>query len=214
MTQVVSQTWVPPVAKWPLGTDTGSYWPPSAPDRFVERKDIQAFDEHWLWGRVPSVTQTLIPICVQRRASVYPDALLITLRPLLRSAQVQVQDIQRWTGWSDRRVATLIASTHPTVARLRLEGAAQRVRNKKYRSRLERLHQLVSRIHVMAGFDADRTRITLEEAEPGRASAIQLIEQGRFGEAYLAAARKLGSVAPAPRMSQSGRTTALDEPED
>jgi hypothetical protein len=209
-----SETWLPPVANDDPAADLKT-WPQHNDAWLLIETAAPGFVYLTPYG-MHAIRQTAILVRAPTRRSLYPDSLRYATDPMLRvpNARQQLADIKSWTGWSDRKVASLIGATHPTVARLRSDEPLSRIRNRRYRSRLESIHRVVSRIHSLAGRDSDRTREALEGGEVGR-SAVALMESNRIGEAYLAAARKLvpGRSTRARRMRSAGRTISAEREE-
>jgi len=209
-----SQTWLPPVANDDPTSDLKT-WPQQDDAWLLIESALPGFAYLAPYG-MNVIRQTAILVRAPARRSLYPDSLRYATDPMLRvpNAREQLADIKSWTGWSDRTVASLIGATHPTVARLRSDEPLSRIRNRRYRSRLESIHRVVSRIHSLAGRDPDRTRWAMEGEGDGR-SALTLMESNRIGEAYLVAARKLvsGESTRARRMRSAGRTVSAEREE-
>jgi hypothetical protein len=207
-------TWLPPLVGARLSTDIGEKGGSELGGHFVEEDDLPPFRQVALFG-VAVLRATGILVKVPYRHSAYPEAVKVVERNTTTApTKMQVRDIQTWTGWSDRRIASVIGSTHPTVSRLRTEGASARVRNRKYRTQLERVHQVISRIYTLAGSDQAVTRAALEGLD-GEVSAADLLESGQFGDAYIRATRRLvpQNRIRSRRMPRSGRTVSLEDRE-
>lgn len=116
--------------------------------------------------------------------------------PLL-DAQRQASELQSWTDWSDRTLAQVLGTTHPTVRAL-LEGrGATTSRTALVRARLREVHEVVARIHALTGGSAAVTARALSELPPGSdRRPLDYLRSGDLGRAYLAA---LDVVRPAPR---------------
>ncbi len=95
-------------------------------------------------------------------------------------------DLCRWTGWSDRALADVIDTSHPTVGRLKAGEYGFLAGNEVSRRRVEAAHGVVSRAYILAGRDRGRTRTILEQTAFGGMSARQHLCDGRPNEAYLA----------------------------
>jgi hypothetical protein len=95
------------------------------------------------------------------------------------------------TGWSHRRLATALGTTHPTIANIlggRAEGPVWR--NSEYRTRLREMHTVVERIAALAPGDKSQVRSLLVRPTEG-GTAIDHMAAGRFDDAYLAAIETL-----------------------
>jgi hypothetical protein len=106
-----------------------------------------------------------------------------------------VGDVQRWTGWSDRKTARLLGTTHPTVRRLANNEFS--ARSSPAIEQLRNLHDLLSRLRPLVSTPIDLASV-LTRAKSGRLTAERLITSGEFGEAYRAALRAL--TGPHPTM--------------
>lgn len=100
-----------------------------------------------------------------------------------REAIRKIRELQRMTSWSDRRIARTLGTTHPTVAALR-HGRGGKV---PLRSRLVRVHDLVSRIYALCGEEPDVTDRVLETAGENGVSAFDLLTRDDVARAYLLA---------------------------
>jgi len=126
-----------------------------------------------------------------------------------------VRQIRGWTGWSSRRLADIVGTSHTTV--LSVENGRPLVggHSGDLRDRLTGAHDVIERIYVLAGRDHDTITRLLETAPSGRTAAITELEAGELGRAYLAALDVLRPPTPGllvgdhPR--QSGGTTALHD---
>jgi hypothetical protein len=102
-------------------------------------------------------------------------------------ALVRLRDMQRWTGWSNRQLGAILNVSHPTVAAI-LGGRSELLaRSPAVRLRLEEAHQVVQRVHLLAGRDHGRTAEALKQPAFRGAAAIEHLSAGRADDAYLAA---------------------------
>lgn len=102
-------------------------------------------------------------------------------------AQWLAHDVKVATRWSARFIATVLGTTHPTVAAL-LDGRATGGRHlPDLHSRLRELHDVVTRVHALAGDDPEETVRLLTTAPPGAAPAVDLLRSRDPAAAYLAA---------------------------
>jgi len=100
------------------------------------------------------------------------------------AVQRSVRDVLRWTGWSHRKFARVLGTTHPTVSALELGTTTG---SSIDRDRLEGVHEVVQRIHVLAGRERDETDRLLSTQPDGRPSAFDLLSESKAADAYLAA---------------------------
>lgn len=122
-------------------------------------------------------------------------------------------EIQRATGWSDRAMARALGTSHPTVGKV-LEGQAV---NSALAQRIIRAHEVISRVHAIAGHDVQATNRALETSVEGQDAAARLLGRGAYAKAYLSAVdvlrpRQTGMLVGS-RPSRSGRANVpfLDE---
>lgn len=114
---------------------------------------------------------------------------LVPWRPSsLLDVQRQATELQSWTDWSDRTLAQVLGTTHPTVRAL-LEGrGATTSRTVTVRARLREVHELVARIHALTGGSAAVTARALSELPPGSdRRPLDYLRVGDLGQAYLTA---------------------------
>jgi hypothetical protein len=123
-----------------------------------------------------------------------------------------LSDLKSWTGWSNRKLAEIIGTTHPTIRALSDGRVVITPRNREYRRRLHSVHSVVERVFLLAGRDQHRTRTLLSDDTAGN-SAMRQLANGEIGAAY---ATVLEAVSP-PRpplitswspLSPRGRTVA------
>lgn len=102
-------------------------------------------------------------------------------------AQWLVRDVKVATHWSARFIANLLGTTHPTVAAL-LDGRAAGGRHlPELHARLRELHEVVTRVHTIAGDDPEETVRLLTAAPAGAVPAVDLLRRRDPAAAYLAA---------------------------
>ncbi|MFN0154680.1 MAG: helix-turn-helix domain-containing protein [Gaiella sp.] len=106
-----------------------------------------------------------------------------------RTPEVQrlVWDVRRRTGWSARRVAEILGTSHTTISRLERGGRLMTGHSGDLRRRLTDAHEVVSRVSELAGGDVDMTTNTLEIVTPSGRSAVELLQLDDAPRAYLAA---------------------------
>lgn len=99
-------------------------------------------------------------------------------------AQQLVVAIRRMTGWSHRRLAAIVGSTHPTVAAV--EQGRSEARTGELFARLVEVSAVVERVHLLADrspVEADRL---LSATPPGGIAAVDQLMRRDPGAAYLA----------------------------
>lgn len=102
-------------------------------------------------------------------------------------AQWLVRDVKAATRWSARFIATILGTTHPTVAAL-IDGRAAGGRHlPELHAQLRELHDVVMRVHAIAGDDQEETVRLLTTARPGAEQAVDLLRSRDPAGAYLAA---------------------------
>ena len=101
-----------------------------------------------------------------------------------RRVQTMIRDVRAWTGWSDRRLATALGITHPTVAALAKGTSVGRTSDAE---QIAALHDVVRQIYLLCGKDSTETdRVFVTENESG-SSAFVLLSNGDIVAGYLAA---------------------------
>jgi hypothetical protein len=127
-----------------------------------------------------------------KRLSVYSIDPLAEKR-VLSTVGMLVADVRRWTGWSDRKTARMLGTTHPTVRRLarnefsaRSSGSIEQLRN---------IHDLLSRLRPLVSTPTELASL-LTRAKIGHATAERLMLSGEFGEAYRASLRAVSGPRP------------------
>ena len=125
-----------------------------------------------------------------------------------------VKQIREWTGWSARRLADVVGTSHTTI--LGVENGRSLVggHSGDLRRRLVDTHGVVERIYLLAGRNPDAMARLLETGPPGR-TAIDELHGDEPARAYLAAIEVLQPrttgllVGDQPR--QRGGTAALHD---
>jgi transcriptional regulator with XRE-family HTH domain len=112
--------------------------------------------------------------------------------PALRSAPTPelrrlVWELRARTDWSARQIARVLGTSHTTINRIEAGGRLMSGHSGDLRRRLGSAHDVVSRVHVLAGGDADATARALETAGPSGDSAVALMQADAPARAYLAA---------------------------
>lgn len=95
---------------------------------------------------------------------------------------IHVSELRIWTKWSDRKLAKVLGTTHPTVARLARNETSPRSSEAIWR--LRSCHDLLLRLHLLVGDDQAFQQL-LMAGPPGR-TVGDLLEHAEFGAAYRA----------------------------
>lgn len=143
----------------PLAAQLGAF---DATVSFAPSKDRFRFSLFDPWVRVPERTPTPAP-----------------------RTQVLARSLRRQTGWSQRKLANVLRSTHPTVRALE-EGRSSAQQNELY-DQLVGVHEVVDRVFELAGRDSRETNRLLSATTEESTSALDLLTAGDFAAAYLAA---------------------------
>lgn len=100
-------------------------------------------------------------------------------------AQRLAHELLVWTGWSHRKLAGALGTSHPTVAALergestgKFGGLFDRIRD---------AHAVVERVHLLANRNATETDRLLSTAGGAGRSATDFLRTGRPADAYLTA---------------------------
>ena len=113
-------------------------------------------------------------------------------------AQLLVKSVLEWTGWSQRGLARVLQVSYPTVAAL-MQGRSD-ARMGDLFARLNEIHEVVKRLHLLVHEDASETRRLLEDAPGSGESAMELLSRRQPAEAYLAALDVLHDRSEPPTM--------------
>lgn len=115
----------------------------------------------------------------------------------------QTEKIRARTGWSQRRLATILNTTHPTVKTLEQGRPVTRV--KDIAVRLSDIDRIVERVFILAKESPQETnRILSTTTRNDRLSAADLLQNGDPTGAYLAALQVLR-----PQTERSGMVIGL-----
>ena len=96
----------------------------------------------------------------------------------------RLRDVATWTRWSDRRLADLLGTSHPTIAAARRGREITRV--PELPDRIAGLHRVIERVTILCDRDTSEVVRLLESKPQGHPSAVDHIEAGEFSQAYLA----------------------------
>lgn len=165
------------------------------------------------WTVTPIEMNTALPIWTLREWSIEIPVHRATPTP---EAQRMIQEIRRWTGWSVRRTADIVGSTHTTITNAEHGRPLVGGHSGDLRQRLGGLHDLVQRVHMMARGNIENTAMLLRTAPVGGLSAEQeLAATGDVTRAYLAVLDALrperGRLMTGSRPRRDGPTTALHD---
>jgi hypothetical protein len=142
---------------------------------------------------------------------------VLPLTVVHRAPDVQrmITEIRGWTGWSKRQLATILWTSHTTIVNAEAGRPLLEVRSGDLRRRVASVHDLVQRVFLLAGRDAETTGNVLATAPADGVSPIDALSAGNYERAYVAA---LDVLRPRPtgmlvgdRPRRSGATAALHE---
>lgn len=108
-----------------------------------------------------------------------------TMDPEVPAMARRLRDISAWTRWSDRRLAELLGTTHPTISAARRGRATTRLR--ELPDQIATLHRIVERLSILCERDPAEVMRLLETRRDGNQSAEDHLADGDFSRAYLAA---------------------------
>jgi hypothetical protein len=113
----------------------------------------------------------------------------LTLPERAPDVQRMISDMRAWTGWSQRRLADVLGTSHTTVGRAEAGRPLVEARSGDLRDRVDRAHAVVQRIFLLAERDAEETARLLETPPSitGGGSAVDGLRTGNPDRAYIAA---------------------------
>jgi len=99
--------------------------------------------------------------------------------------QRAVADLRAWTGWSSRRLADLLGTSHTTV--LGIEGGRPLVEGHsgELRRHVADVHDLVQRVFLLSDGDPAATVRVLDTKPAVGESALEALRRGEPAKAYL-----------------------------
>lgn len=103
----------------------------------------------------------------------------------------KLHDLIRWTGWSNRQLATVIGSSHPTIANALQGDTTALSRSANQRQRLDEAYDVVLRVYLLTNRNPRRTAEVLDTPTTGDVTATEHLEIGEPVKAYLTALRVL-----------------------
>jgi hypothetical protein len=129
--------------------------------------------------------------------------------------QHMLGDIEAWTGWSKRQLAGVLGTSHTTVRNAAAGRPLLAARSGDLRRRVANTHNLVGRVYVLGGRDAQETAHILEAPQGENPPAIDALRATNYERAYIAA---LDVLRPRPtgmlvgnRPRRSGATMPLHD---
>jgi hypothetical protein len=129
--------------------------------------------------------------------------------------QRMVKQIREWTGWSTRRTAEVLNTTHTTLRAVENGRPLVSGHSGDLRERLISMHDVVERVHLLVNRDSDRTAEVLDSAPPGQLSPSDELQAGNPARSYLAAIDVLRPRRPGllvgDRLRREGATASLHE---
>jgi hypothetical protein len=143
--------------------------------------------------------------------------LVLPVTAVRRAPDVQrmITEMRAWTGWSKRQLAPVLGTSHTTIVNAEGGRPLLEVRSGDLRRRVPGAHDLIRRVFLLAGRDAQTTARVLETAPANGASPVDALRSGNSQQAYLAA---IDALRPRPtgmlvggRPRRSGATAALHE---
>lgn len=146
----------------------------------------------------------------------WPIGVPAVVSPAVPRLQRVIREMRERTGWSARRLAEIVGSSHTTIINAENGRPLVSGHSGDLRQRLVEAHDLVERVYILVERDPERTAAILATASTGRRSAVEeLRETGDPGRAYLAALdairpRRTGLLV-GNRPRRDGPTTALHE---
>jgi hypothetical protein len=137
-------------------------------DRPLPHRVIDTDHLFWIVGEWPVV----IPKQVVRAA---PDV------------QRAIIDLRRWTGWSARRLADVLRTSHTTVRRIEAGRPLVEGHSGDLRRRLDDVHDVVGRVFLLCHRDPVSTVRVLEKSHGEEETAVDALRRGDAAQAYLRA---------------------------
>lgn len=102
--------------------------------------------------------------------------------------QRHIIELQRLTGWSERSLASIVGTSHPTIRAALAGGQGALTRSADVKERIDSLHAIAVRLAPLADRRQDAIVEALTSHPSGSAaSAIDLVRSGKTAAAYLVA---------------------------
>ncbi len=103
----------------------------------------------------------------------------------------KLNDLVRWSGWSNRVLGLIIGVSHPTVAHALAGRAGALSRREDAVRRLDAAYDVVERIYILASHKKGRVAEVMETADRNDMTAIKHLTVGNVADAYLTVLRAL-----------------------
>jgi hypothetical protein len=101
--------------------------------------------------------------------------------------QRAIADLRGWTGWSARRLADVLGTSHTTVLRIEDGRPLMEGHSGDLRRRVADVHDVVKRIYLLADRDSAATVRLLETRSGGTDAPVDALQRGDLARAYLRA---------------------------
>jgi hypothetical protein len=129
-------------------------------------------------------------------------------------AQLQAERLRQWTGMSNRALASLLGTTHPTIGAVLSGQSSEFLRRPDVRRRLADLYAMCSRLAPLVGEDPKELSRILQASEGGEGGRTvgELAVNGDLARGYLIALQAIAPVrtqafSDSPFPAQSGTAT-------
>ena len=110
--------------------------------------------------------------------------------------QWMVRQVRTWTGWSTRRLADAVGTSHTTIRAVENGRPLVGGHSGDLRQRLAAAHEVIERVYLLANRNVERVTAILDAAPPGRRSPIDELRSGDAAGAYLSALQVLNPSRP------------------
>jgi hypothetical protein len=120
-----------------------------------------------------------------------PQQMPVVIPP---EARRQAERVRQWTGMSQRALASLLGTTHPTIGALLSGQTSDFLRRPDVRSRLADLYALCSRLAPLVAEDPREMGRILQASEGEGRNVGELAVNGELVRAYLVALRNIAPV--------------------
>ena len=149
------------------------------------------YDEAFLGEPLPQIVRSRQPLKTDSEGFWTVDdwqILLPTLEPSpAPEVHRHVSEIRNRTGWSARRLADVVGTSHTTILRIENGGRLVSAHSGELRRRLSQTDDVVARVYIIAGRDQEATARLLEQVSPSGQSAVEFLQSDEPARAYLAA---------------------------
>ena len=152
----------------------------------------QAFQLAWDVPGAASGTISFLPLPPATkvwRIADKQDQMPLTVPPEVR---LQAERLRQWTGMSNRALASLLGTTHPTIGALLSGQSSDFLRRPEVRRRLADLYAMCSRLAPLVGEDPRvLSRILEVSEEEGGRTIGELAVNGDLARGYLLALQNI-----------------------